>query len=165
MLKGIVAIAENRVIGMGNNLPWPKELADLSFFKQKTLGSNLIMGRKTFESLGRIHLPNRNIYVLTRDNPFHWTESQCHFKEGISKTFIVPSIDSLRFDLAQDYWVAGGAEIYEKFMPHIQEFFVTYMRGSYAGDVKLPEFEQTFPYMEVINSTMIHQTIRYWKKY
>lgn len=158
--KGIIAIAENRVIGLDNKLPWPKQFSDLAFFKQMTWGGNLIMGRKTFQGLGLSWLPNRNIYVLTKFNPFGWDKSECNFKAGKSCTTIFQSPSDLPDG---DYWVAGGKTIYELFMPQMDEFIVTYIKGVFEGDVEMPEFESQFPKTYVVSENEFYKTVRMWK--
>ena len=157
---GIIAIAENRVIGLQNTLPWPREYSDLKFFKEKTWGGRLIMGRKTFQGLGVTWLPNREIFVLTKFNPFGWVISECNFGVGKAKTHIcqVPN------DLPDgDYWVAGGKSVYDLFMPQITEFYVTYIRGVFEGDVTIPAFEHLFPNQEEVKQTDKFRIVRYWK--
>lgn len=160
MFKGIIAIAENRVIGNKNYLPWPKDKTDLSFFKKKTWGGNVIFGRRTFEGLGKTWLPNRNIFVMTTFNSYGWQTSACNYTAGKSCTHIVGSIKDLP---EGDFWVAGGKGVYDSFMPLIQEFYVTYIKGSYEGDVVMPEFESQFPNKLIVASTENYYTVLYWR--
>lgn len=151
---------ENRVIGNGNSLPWPKEKSDLKFFKEKTSGGSLIMGRKTFQGLGTLHLVNRKIYVLTHFNPYSWSVSNLNFQSGSATTHIIKDVNDLP---EQDYWVCGGKAVYELFLPKMCEFFVTYIKGQYEGDVIMPEFEKQFKYSKTIDGNMNYHTVWYWK--
>lgn len=158
--KGIIAIAENRVIGLYDKLPWPKEFSDLKFFKEVTWGNNLIMGRKTFQGLGVTWLPNRQLYVLTQFNPFGWDKSECNFAAGKSCTHIITSVDDLK---ESTYWICGGKTVYDLFMPFIDEFLVTYIKGVFEGDVEMPEFESQFPNREITKETNMFKIVKMWR--
>src|SRR3990167_904265 len=115
-LSAIVAMAENRVIGLNNSIPWQLP-ADLKHFKTITSGHPIIMGRKTFNSIGR-PLPNRTNIILTRDAAF--TATDC-----ITATE-APAVLALARELDQEeIFVIGGAEIYKQLLPHIQRLYVT----------------------------------------
>lgn len=160
VFKGIIAIGENRVIGLKDKLPWSKEFSDLKFFKEKTWGGKVIFGRKTFQGLGINWLPNREVYVLTNFNPFGWNVSECNFKVGKAVTKIVQVVDDLPNG---EYWVAGGRKIYELFLPQMTEFYVTYIKGSFEGDTFMPEFESQFPHSEVVSDTANYKIVKYWR--
>ena len=146
---GIIAMAKNRVIGANNKLPWYYK-EDLQFFKEKTWGGNVIMGRKTYDGLGRVSLPNRQLWVLT----------------SYQNT---PEIDKVNFfsnpaELPNlDFWVAGGLSVYQLTMPIISEFYVTYIQRDYEGDTVMPEFEHLFACQEIIKSTPLFEIKRYTK--
>jgi len=131
--KAIAAMAENRVIGAGNRIPWHLP-ADFQWFKRTTLGGILVMGRRTHESIGR-PLPGRETIVLTRGP---WTAP------GISTA---ASIDALAARLrgeSRDVWVCGGAEIYRLLLPRCSELFLTCVPGRPEGDAFFPPFEDDF---------------------
>lgn len=118
----------NDLIGRDNKLPW-KLTNDLSYFRKKTWGKNIVMGRKTFESIGV--LPNRNSIVLTR-NP-----------EAIKKQMGVSVIhhpDSI-INRNGEYFVIGGAEIYKQFLPHADVMYITQIDESFDGDTYFPKWD------------------------
>ena len=132
----IVAMAENRVIGINNKLPWylPN---DLKYFKQVTLGKPIIMGRKTFESIGK-PLPGRTNIIITR-NP-HWTA------EGIK---VVHSLDQAyqlaeavcEIDGQNELMIIGGDQIYQSSLPDIDRVYLTQVHAKVDGDAWFPEVD------------------------
>jgi dihydrofolate reductase len=128
----IVAMAQNGVIGRGNALPWrlPK---DLKRFREFTLGKSLLMGRKTFEAIGR-PLPQRINLVLTRDRA--WSA------DGVQ---VVHSVEeALRQVNATEELVAiGGAEIYSLVLPFAQRIYLTHVHADVPGDTFFPPFDST----------------------
>jgi dihydrofolate reductase len=135
-LAVIVAAAENTVIGRNNALPWylPE---DLRYFKKVTLGKPIVMGRKTFESIGRA-LPGRTNIVITRNPDFQ--------AEGVR---VVASLDEALqlaeniavIDGAQELVVIGGAEIYKAAIPQADRLYITEVHASVEGDACLPPIE------------------------
>lgn len=130
---GIVAMTEDRVIGNNGDLPWdlPK---DLQFFKKTTLNSPIVMGRKTYESIGR-PLPKRRNIVLTRDP--NWK------KDGVEVINRVEDLDQIP-DLNGKIFIIGGAEIYNIFLPLMDELIITNVIGKYEGDTYFPEYKDQF---------------------
>jgi dihydrofolate reductase len=125
----IAAVAANNVIGRGNALPW-RIPEDLARFKALTLGSTLVMGRKTFESIGR-PLPGRTTLVLTRRADFAAPGVLvAHSPEE--------AVSSVRGPHA---FVAGGAGVYELFLPLATKLFLTRVHAEYAGDTFFPRFD------------------------
>src|SRR5579863_10259566 len=136
-LVGVVAIADNGVIGLGNALPWHIS-ADLKRFRALTMGKPLIMGRKTFASLGRA-LPGRETIVVTRDAGFT-------LPAGV---FRVASVDAA-IRLAQEralalgakeIIVAGGGEIYSALIDRLDRLHVTYVHSAPTGDAFFPPID------------------------
>jgi len=125
----IAAVSENNVIGQGNALPW-RIPEDLARFKALTLGSTLVMGRKTFESIGR-PLPGRTTVVLTRKNDFS--------APGV----LVAHDRDEAVSLARGphAFVAGGADIYRLFLPLAKKLFLTRVHASYEGDTHFPAID------------------------
>jgi dihydrofolate reductase len=119
MLGMIVACDRNGAIGKDGDLPW-KQSTDLQHFKQVTMGSNLIMGRKTWDSLPGM-LPGRTHYVLSRGEV-----------EGVE----VIALDTA---LEMEGWVIGGGEIYELFLPHVEELHRTII------DARVSDADTHFP--------------------
>jgi dihydrofolate reductase len=127
MLSLIVAVAENGVIGGGNQLLW-KLPADLKRFKETTSGHAIIMGRKTYESIGR-PLPNRrNIVVTRQDLNIEGVEVVHSLEEAIAKV----SEDAEAF-------IIGGAELYRQALPFVDRIYLTAVHQSFDGDVYFPE--------------------------
>lgn len=136
-LCAIAAMAKNRVIGNGNAIPWHIP-ADFKFFKQTTMGGILLMGRKTFESIGR-PLPGRVTVVLSR------SEKPFVSAENAENLFWITEISELeKIAPERKIFVAGGAEIYRQFLPHCAELFLTTVDSEPAGDAFFPEFETLF---------------------
>jgi dihydrofolate reductase len=158
-LTGIIALAKNRVIGKNNDLPWGRTYKeDLKFFKEKTTGGHVIMGRKTYDGMGVPHLRNRTLWVLTRENKYGWIQL---FNDQIgAQTNIVTNTSHLP-DL--DYFVAGGLTVYQELMPKIDEFFVTYLNQEYEGDAIMPAFEEHFQNSESVLVTPEFEIKRLWK--
>ena len=126
----VLAAAENGVIGRGDALPW--ELPDdLQHFKRTTIGRPIIMGRKTFESVG-FPLPGRRNIVITRDESWqHDGVLTCHTLEAaLERAFEQALIDG-----ADAAMVVGGAEIYRLALPRADKVVLTRIQGQVAGDV------------------------------
>jgi len=131
MIKAIVAMAENRVIGNAGTIPWHLP-EDFKFFKTTTMGHAILMGRKTYESIGK-PLPGRENIVLSRTMP----ETQ-----GIR---VIRSLDELKEPSdGRDLFVIGGEEIYRLLLPKVQELYVTKVPRVIEGDTRFPEFEAEF---------------------
>ncbi len=127
----IWAMGANGVIGKDNDMPWhlPR---DFAYFKEQTLGKRMLMGRKTWESLGGKPLKGRKSIVITRDTSF--------LPEGAEV------IHSLEEALAEgrkedELMVIGGAEIYRMMLPHADKLIVTRIDEEFAGETKFPEVE------------------------
>jgi len=127
----IVAMAQNGVIGRDNALPW-RLPEDLKRFKAFTLGKTLLMGRKTYESIGR-PLPGRANLVLTRDRGFR--------APGV---VVVHSVEEALAHAADNELVAiGGAEIYRLVLPFARRLYLTHVHADVPGDTYFPDFDPT----------------------
>src|SRR5215207_10950613 len=129
---GIAAVARNRVIGAGNDIPW-RIPEDWARFKRLTMGNVLIMGRKTYDSIGR-PLPGRTTFVISRDRM--WSA------DGVRA---VPSLDEA-FDQAiplnpETIYVAGGGEIYRAAWDRLTGLEITEVDQNPAGEVTFPEID------------------------
>ena len=138
MLAMIAAVAKNGVIGRNNQLPWHLP-NDLKNFKHVTMGKPLIMGRKTFASLGNKPLPGRTNIVLTHDTSFS--------ASGIQVVNNAQAAVSLAENICQELevdetMIIGGAQIYEFFMPFAQRLYITQVQKEIDGDTYFPEFDQ-----------------------
>lgn len=134
ILSAIVAMSENRVIGKDNKLPWHLP-ADLKHFKEITTGHFIIMGRKTYESIGK-PLPNRSNIVLSRDTNFQAPGCQ-------TVTSIDEAISMAKTAQQGEIFIIGGAEIYKQLLPNIQRLYVTIVHCSIDGDAWFPELNPT----------------------
>jgi dihydrofolate reductase len=130
ILSCIAAVADNGVIGRDNSLPW-RLSADLQRFKKLTTGHWLIMGRKTFESMGK-PLPNRTSVVLTRDRGYQ--------RPG---AIVVNHLDeALRLSSDQEeVFVLGGAAVFREALPRAQKLYLTRVHAEVEGDVKFPALD------------------------
>ncbi len=133
MLSIIVAVAENNIIGKDNQLIWHLP-EDLKRFKKLTTGHTIIMGRKTFESLGRV-LPNRKHIILCNDMEMKINHENVEVLEDIA--MLKPYIDS-----KEENFVIGGATIYKLLMPYANKLYLTKIHQSFEGDVSFPEVKE-----------------------
>ena len=131
MVSVIVAVAENGVIGDKNTLLWHIS-EDLRNFKRVTSGHPVIMGRKTFDSLGR-PLPNRTNVVITRQN----LEI-----EGCKVVHSLEEALSL-FSPEEELFVIGGAQIYAEALPLADRFYLTRVHHAYEGDTSFPKWNES----------------------
>lgn len=128
----IVACSKNRVIGINNTLPW-RLRDDLKFFKEKTMGHAMVMGRKTFESIGKA-LPGRRSIVLTRNKSIN-------FPEGVEVVHDLLELGA-KFSKDEEVFIIGGAEIYKLFLPMAQTIYLTQVDCEIEGDVFLPKINE-----------------------
>ncbi len=139
MLSILVAMAENRVIGRDNQLPW-RLSADLKRFKQLTTGQTIIMGRRTYQSIGR-PLPNRRTIVVSRNPDFHaeGVEVAASLDAAIAlaqRTAYVP----LAANSQSEVFVVGGHELFRLALPRADRLYLTLVHAQVPGDVYFPEF-------------------------
>lgn len=127
MISLIAAAGENNVIGAENEMPWHLP-ADLAYFKKTTSGHAVVMGRKTFESIGK-PLPNRKNIILTRDQ--HFQREDCQVIHSVE--------EALEYEQGQELFVIGGAEVYRQFLPHANKVYLTRIHKSFEGDAYFPE--------------------------
>ena len=130
MLSIIVAKAKNNVIGKDNQLIWHLP-EDLKRFKELTTGHTIIMGRKTFESIGRI-LPNRKHVVFTNNTDFNINNENVEIVHSMLQ--IQQYIES-----EEECFVIGGAMIYSLLMPHVTKMYVTEINKDFEGDTFFPK--------------------------
>jgi dihydrofolate reductase len=146
--KAIAAMSLNRVIGAGNRIPWHLP-EDFKWFKAMTTGHVLVMGRKTFESIGR-PLPNRTTIVLSR----------CAFSApGVT---VVPSLDFLRPEGdAREYFICGGAEVYAQALPRCSDLYLTLVKREVEGDTFFPPFEEMFELVSMVQENPDFRILHY----
>ena len=133
MLSIIVAIANDNVIGKDNKLIWHLP-EDLKRFKSLTTGHTIIMGRKTFESLGRV-LPNRKHVILCNDMEMNIDNENVEVLEDISML-------KKYMESEEENFVIGGATIYKLLMPYANKLYITKINESFEGDVYFPEINE-----------------------
>jgi len=130
ILSLIVATANNNIIGKDNMMPWHLP-ADLAYFKKMTLGKPIVMGRKTFESIGR-PLPGRRNIVISRD------ENYC--AEGIDTvTSVEEALDLVTG--VDEIMVIGGGAIYQHCLASAERLYVTHIKASIDGDTQFPAYD------------------------
>jgi len=135
--QAIAAMARNRVIGINNKLPWHLP-EDFKWFKQKTMGHTLVMGRKTYESIGK-PLPGRETIVLSRS---------CNEIAGVKVCNNLQ--DLIGMTVTADVYFCGGALIYEQILPYCSELFLTLVNSEPEGDTHFPDFENKYELVETI---------------
>jgi dihydrofolate reductase len=129
MISLLFAMDRNNLIGRNNDLPWhlPK---DLRFFKEKTLGNTIIMGRKTFESIG-FSLPKRENIVITSSSELE-KEVTC-----------ISSVDTIKewnkMNPEKEYFVIGGGRLFEQVLPFADRMYITLIDEAFQGDTYFPE--------------------------
>jgi dihydrofolate reductase len=146
MISLIVAMDRNRNIGLDGDMPWGKTMrADLKRFRELTSGKSVVMGRKTYESIGQ-PLPYRSNVILSRSPEL---ASNVRIKKNLEldaaykDTMVLPNIEEF-FQLAklskiEEHFIIGGAQIYEQFMPYADKIYVTKVANYFEGDTKFPE--------------------------
>ena len=146
--KAIAAMSLNRVIGAGNKIPWHLP-EDFKFFKQTTMGHVLVMGRKTFESIGRA-LPGRETIMLSRSGWSH---------PGVRT---VASLDEVApLAVGREVFICGGAEIYRQALPLCAEIYLTLVKRELEGDAFFPPFEDSFEEVSVLRDEPEFKIIHY----
>lgn len=146
----IAAMGENRAIGINGKIPWHLP-EDFRFFKATTLGHVLLMGRKTWDSIGR-PLPGRQTLVISRS------------VATLPGATVFPSIQAVleNFDpQGRTVFVSGGQEIYTQALPHCSQLLATHVRGTFEGDTFFPAFESDFPLAEEIHTNDDFRIVRY----
>ena len=144
----IAAMSENRVIGRGKEIPWhiPE---DFKWFKETTMGHVLVMGRRTFEAIGKA-LPGRETMVLTRGEFSH------------PDVTVIRSLDEVAPRLeGRDGFIAGGAQVYEQALPRCSDLFLTLVKREVEGDVFFPEFENYFEEVAVLREEAEFRIVHY----
>ncbi|RJG39470.1 type 3 dihydrofolate reductase [Motilimonas pumila] len=141
-LSMIAAMAHNRVIGKNNDMPWHLP-ADLKFFKKTTLGKPVIMGRKTYDSIGR-PLPGRLNIVISRDASWQ--------AEGVT-TAISPEAAMTLVSDVPEVMVIGGGGIYQAFLPLADQLYLTHINAHIDGDTQFPDYQGVANWQTVSSET------------
>ena len=130
MISMIAAVGANGVIGRNNALPWHLP-ADLAYFKKVTMGHAVVMGRKTFESIGK-PLPGRYNIILTRDKSYR--SENCIIMHTVEEI--------LEYSRNRDVFIIGGAEVYKSFIDYADKLYITWIDESFDGDAFFPEIDE-----------------------
>ncbi len=133
MLSIIVAVAKNNVIGKDNQLIWHLP-EDLKRFKEITSGHTIIMGRKTFESLGRV-LPNRKHIILCNDADLNINDENVTIVDDINRL-------GEYINKEEENFIIGGATIYKLMLPKVDKLYITKINQEFDGDVYFPEISE-----------------------
>jgi dihydrofolate reductase len=134
----IAAMAKDRVIGKDNDMPWYLP-ADLQHFKKVTLGKPVVMGRRTFESIGR-PLPGRKNIVITRNE--QWSH------DGVDVVSSPAMAMSLVADV-EEVMIIGGGKIYEQFLPKADSLYLTFIDLNVDGDTRFPDWTKVGNWQQV----------------
>jgi len=184
--KAIAAMSENRVIGQGNKIPWHLP-EDFKWFKKMTLGNVVVMGRNTFESLGK-PLPNRTNLVLTR-HPRRFVNTHPEIFDGYKLKewkggrqikrpyqFWFTRLDKAQSteirvfgslakidpeDFQIEVFICGGAQIYEQALPRCSDLYLTLVKRVVEGDAFFPPFEDRFKKVEEIRDCAEFKIVHY----
>jgi len=132
----IAALTPARVIGKNNQLPWQMP-ADLQYFKKITLGKPVIMGRKTYESIGK-PLPGRKNIIITRDRNFPTPSSECQIVHSVTEALALESIQD-----CEEVCVIGGSQIFEETLTIANYLYLTFIEADISGDVYFPEWDKS----------------------
>lgn len=148
----IAAMADNRVIGNQGDIPWHLP-EDFRWFKKRTLNHTIVMGRKTYESIGR-PLPKRRNIVITRQDM------------EIEGCDVIHSLDDLvSLDLGDiEIFIIGGGEIYQAALPRCSDLWISHVKGDFAGDAFFPEFEKNFSEVETVHDYPEFRVVHYQRK-
>lgn len=131
----IVAMTSERVIGNQNQLPWHYP-EDLKYFKEKTTGHTILMGRKTFESIGK-PLPKRRNIILTSQS---FAGLECYPSKGA----FLEAYQAQNPDPQEEIFIIGGAQVYTSFLPNTDRIYLTLIKKNFPGDRFFPSFESDF---------------------
>ncbi len=141
--KAIVAMSYNRVIGKGGNIPW-RISEDLKHFKKLTMGHILVMGRKTYDSVGV--LPGRSTIVISRSKTKSEISGNVQLIDSLDK------LPALILNENRQIFICGGAEIYNQTLDLCSEIYLTTVKQIVEGDTFFPAFSDSFKLVEEIEN-------------
>jgi dihydrofolate reductase len=154
LMIAIAAMSQNRVIGCGGKIPWHLP-EDFRWFKKMTIGQVLVMGRKTFESIGK-PLPSRVTIVLSHRE---------FSSPGVRWISDLAQLDHLPDDLrGREIFICGGAQVYAAALPFCSELYLTLVKRQVEGDAFFPPFEQHFTVAELVFDCADFSIRRYQQK-
>ncbi|GAC1597736.1 MAG: dihydrofolate reductase [Ginsengibacter sp.] len=133
LIAHLVAVSENNVIGNGNQIPWYLP-DDFKYFKNKTWGLVVIMGRKTFESMGK-ELPGRINIIITRDK--NWKQDNVLIAHDLQSAIsLAKSTD------CKEIFIIGGGEIFKQSLDHVNRLYITRVHANVEGDITYPPIDE-----------------------
>ena len=149
--KAIAAISLNGVIGKDNAIPWhiPE---DSKWVKETTTGQIVVMGRKTFDSIGR-PLPNRENIVVSRS---------MEERDGMRVVQDLAEVEEIRAE--KEIWILGGEQIYRQALPRCNELYLTIVKRNVQGDTYFPEFEGQFALRKTLREEEEFRILHYVRK-
>ena len=146
----IAAMSRNRAIGVDGRIPWHIS-EDLKFFKRTTLGHIIVMGRKTYDSIGK-PLPSRENWVVSRE-------------ADIAGVRVLRSFDAITEPTdGRQLYIIGGAQLYAALLPRCTELLLTRINSEVEGDTFFPEFENSFDAGEILESSESYEIRRHRRK-
>jgi dihydrofolate reductase len=146
----IAAMSRNRVIGVDGRIPWHIS-EDLKFFKRTTLGHIIVMGRKTYDSIGK-PLPGRENWVVSRE-------------ADIAGVRVLRSFDAITEPTdGRQLYIIGGAQLYAALLPRCTELLLTRINNEVEGDTFFPEFENSFDAGKILESGESYEIRRHRRK-
>ncbi|WP_070119277.1 dihydrofolate reductase [Bacillus marinisedimentorum] len=132
MISFLVALDRNHTIGKDNDLPWHLP-EDLRYFKNVTMDHPIVMGRKTHESIGKI-LPGRENIIVTRNREYECGECTIAHSAG--------EVLEMERKSGDEYFVIGGAELFNSFFPYADRLYITYIEEFFEGDTFFPDYDK-----------------------
>ncbi len=143
ILSSIAAMSRNRVIGVDNKLPWSLP-EDMKFFREKTKGHVMIMGRKTFETFGGKPLPSRFHIVITRQEDYKFEDPNVEIVHDLKMAIELAHMLTTKYKakFGDEVFVVGGGQIYQETMDVIDRLYLTVIEKDFAGSAKFPEFDE-----------------------
>ena len=158
-INAILAHDEHYAIGEKNGLPWPRSDADMKWFQDCTKGHVVVMGRRTWESLGEKKLPKRVNVVVTRSR----------LNGGVPDKVCSGSMKDILSSLEKEYphlkiWIIGGAEIYKQALPFCDNIYVTQFKGSFEADTFFPVSDYFSNYTQAAKKEKEDLTFGIWSR-
>ena len=137
MISHIVAVSENDVIGVNNDLPWEIP-EDMKFFRDKTKGRAMIMGRKTYESVGH-PLPGRLSIIITRNKDYKVDSPLAVVQPDLKSAIAYAKAQVSKW--GEEIFIIGGGEIFKESMNEVDVIYLTRIHKNYDGDIKYPKVD------------------------
>lgn len=133
-------MTKDRVIGKDNDLPWPRIKEDMKYFRKTTTGHIVIMGRKTYESIGK-PLPKRINMVITRQENLEL--DGCWVLHSLQEAVAMAEHFTNRTGIDEEVFIIGGSSLYKEAAPQADRIYLTHIKGDYVGDTFFPEIDES----------------------